>query len=277
MALILVIDDSATVRHVVRRMLTDAGHAVIEGRDGEVGLTQFETQRPAVVITDLFMPNREGIETIQQIRRLSPTAKIVAMSTSGTGNGEFYLGAARKLGADAILAKPFEPAQLLETVDRLLASARAPMSVEKRNAGPSDIVDPLLRCLYDYWNSKRRGRTMPSRADIDPLDLSFMLGQMLLIDVLREPLRFRIRVHGTELARRAGYELTGKMLDELPLPEYRALAARSLATAVDTRAPFRSLRDRTIDGRSLRYEGLVLPLSRDDREIDMLLVGMRYS
>lgn len=122
MALILVIDDAATVRHLVRRILADATHSVIEAQDGEVGLALFEKQRPAIVITDLFMPNREGIETIQHIRRLSPAAKIVAMSTSGSAGGEFYLGAARKLGADAVLAKPFEPAQLLETVDRLLAN-----------------------------------------------------------------------------------------------------------------------------------------------------------
>lgn len=122
MALILVIDDAATVRQLMRRILADAMHSVIEAQDGEVGLALFEKHRPAIVITDLVMPNREGIETIQQIRRLSPAAKIIAMSTSGTATGEFYLGAARKLGADAVLAKPFEPAQLLESVDRLLAS-----------------------------------------------------------------------------------------------------------------------------------------------------------
>ncbi len=121
MALILVIDDAATVRHLVSRVLTGAMHSVIEAPDGEVGLKLFEKHRPAVVITDLFMPNREGIETIQQIRRLSPAAKIIAMSSSNSGGGEFYLGAAQKLGADAVLAKPFEPACLLGTINRLLA------------------------------------------------------------------------------------------------------------------------------------------------------------
>src|SRR6266852_3807481 len=71
MAVILVIDDAATVRHLMRRVLAEAEHTVIEAQDGEVGLSLFEAQRPALVITDLFMPNREGIETIQQLRRLS--------------------------------------------------------------------------------------------------------------------------------------------------------------------------------------------------------------
>ncbi|HEX9490535.1 MAG TPA: response regulator [Stellaceae bacterium] len=121
MAVILVIDDAATVRHLMRRVLTEAQHSVIEAQDGEVGLSLFEAQRPCLVITDLFMPNREGIETIQQLRRLSPDAKIIAMSASGTASGKLYLGAAKKLGADAILPKPFMPADLLAAVERVLA------------------------------------------------------------------------------------------------------------------------------------------------------------
>jgi two-component system, chemotaxis family, chemotaxis protein CheY len=123
MALILVIDDAATVRHLMRRILAEAGHTVIEAQDGEIGLSVFATQLPALVITDLFMPNREGIETIQELRRLSPGAKIIAMSSSGTASGKLYLGAAKKLGANAILAKPFKPVELLAAVDRVLAGA----------------------------------------------------------------------------------------------------------------------------------------------------------
>src|SRR5690348_12385449 len=64
MAVILVIDDAATVRHLMRRVLVEAAHTVIEAQDGDIGLGLFQAQRPALVITDLFMPNREGIETI---------------------------------------------------------------------------------------------------------------------------------------------------------------------------------------------------------------------
>jgi two-component system, chemotaxis family, chemotaxis protein CheY len=119
MALILVIDDAATVRQLVGQILTGAKHSVIEAEDGDVGLVLFADKRPTLVITDLFMPNREGIETIQEIRRLHPGAKIIAMSASATG--KFYLGAAKKLGADAVLEKPFEASHLLKLVDRLLA------------------------------------------------------------------------------------------------------------------------------------------------------------
>jgi hypothetical protein len=148
--------------------------------------------------------------------------------------------------------------------------------LEQANAHRSDIVDPLLRRLYDYWNEKRGERPMPSRAHIDPIEMRFILGSLLVADVLRSPLRFFVRLHGTELVRRAGYELSGKMLDELPQPQFRALTHRSWARSVETRAPFHSVRDRVLDGRMARYEALILPLSRSGEEVEMLLVGMRY-
>src|SRR5258708_8143673 len=120
MALILVIDDTATMRDLVRRMLERAEHSVIEAEDGEVGIAVVEMHDPALVITDLIMPKKEGIETIQQIRRSHPNTKIIAMSGHVRSDGISYLDAARKLGADAILAKPFLRATLLDIVDRLL-------------------------------------------------------------------------------------------------------------------------------------------------------------
>jgi hypothetical protein len=140
--------------------------------------------------------------------------------------------------------------------------------------GMQGLADPLLLRLYEYWGKKRQGRTMPSRADIDPVEMAFMLGYIVLVDVLYEPLRFGIRVHGTELARRAGYDL--KTLDKLPVGEFRALALQSFTATVESRAPKHSIRNRMIQGRSWRYESLILPLSRNGTLVDMLLVGLRY-
>jgi len=125
MALILVIDDIAQMRDLVRRMLERAEHTVIEAEDGARGLAVFAEQDPAIVITDLLMPKKEGIETIQQIRRLRPDAKIIAMSGSEDVRGKSqYLDAAKRLGADAVLAKPFQSAALTAVVDRLLTASR---------------------------------------------------------------------------------------------------------------------------------------------------------
>ncbi len=80
------------------------------------------------------------------------------------------------------------------------------------------ITNLRLRRLYAYWNERRGSRRFPARADIDPLDLTFLMGNMILIDVIEgDPPGFFIRLHGTNLAQRAGYELTGKMLNDLPI------------------------------------------------------------
>lgn len=123
MACILVIDDSDIARALVRRMLERERHRVIEAADGDVGIESFRRELPDLVITDLIMPNREGIETIREIRRMRPDAKIIAMSGSVKLIGGIYLDAAKKLGADEVLVKPFSRALLASTVHRLLDNA----------------------------------------------------------------------------------------------------------------------------------------------------------
>jgi hypothetical protein len=140
------------------------------------------------------------------------------------------------------------------------------------------INHPKLKRLYDYWSERRGERVMPSRADIDPLDMTFVMGNIILVDVLdEEPLRFRIRLHGSNLSQRAGYELTGKMLDELPVTEFRALALQSFTHVATTAKPLQSNRDRIIDGRSTRYETIIMPLSSDGERVDRLLIGLIYA
>jgi hypothetical protein len=139
------------------------------------------------------------------------------------------------------------------------------------------ISHPKLQQLYAYWDAKRGARSMPARADIDPLDMMFVIGNIILVDVLAEtPLRFRIRLHGTNLVQRVGYELTGKMLDDLPVNDFRRLAQQSFTEAVITAAPLTGYRDRVIDGRLARYETVILPMSGDGERVDMLLIGLIY-
>ena len=139
------------------------------------------------------------------------------------------------------------------------------------------IKHPKLQQLFDYWVTKRGGRRMPSRADIDPLELGFILGNVILIDVIEgEPRGFRIRLHGTNLTERVGYELTGKMLDELPQVEFRELSRRSFSKVARTGEPLHATRNRMLDGQPRRYETVILPMSSDDSRVDMLLCGLIY-
>jgi CheY-like chemotaxis protein len=119
MPLVLVIDDDAQIRRMARRILSGAGHTVIEAEDGDVGLELLHSEQPALVLTDLIMPNKEGIETIREIRQTSPETGIIAMSGTGT-SADLYLRVAEKLGADAVLPKPFRAAELLEIVAQVL-------------------------------------------------------------------------------------------------------------------------------------------------------------
>jgi len=121
MAKILVIDDDAMVRHTMSKILRHGGYEVVLAEDGLRGVAAFRKEHPDLVITDIIMPEQEGIATISQIRREVHDAKIIAVSGGGRiGNADF-LSMARKLGANDILPKPFLPADLLERVKTCLA------------------------------------------------------------------------------------------------------------------------------------------------------------
>jgi hypothetical protein len=139
------------------------------------------------------------------------------------------------------------------------------------------LETPLLRRLLEDWQERRRGRHLPSRRDFDPLDLKYILGKLLLIDVLRDPLRFRFRLIGTELTARTGVELTGQFLEDHPDPEFRELLRRRYTQVVEERRPIASIQTRlVIDNKLRRYEALLLPLAVDGETVDMLMVGIVY-
>lgn len=122
MATILVIDDDAAMRRLLKRVL-GGEHRIIEAADGSIGLARFAEHAPELVITDIVMPNKEGIETIREIRRLAPTAKILAISGGGGAGSAQYLDMASKLGADVTLMKPLRAPDLRAAVTNLLASS----------------------------------------------------------------------------------------------------------------------------------------------------------
>lgn len=138
------------------------------------------------------------------------------------------------------------------------------------------IRHPTLVRLYDYWASRRRGGSFPSRRDIDPVEFKFALGNVTLIDVLYEPLRFRFRLVGSLMAQRMGWDLTGKMVDETPDAEYRDSLIAAYREIVENRKPSTILYERNIDGKARRFEVLRLPLAADGETINMLLLCPLY-
>lgn len=120
---VLVIDDEQLIRLQIRSALELEGFVVHEAANGNEGLSRMAAIHSDVVITDILMPDKEGIETILELRQLYPTVKIIAISGGGrTGNKDF-LHTAKHLGADRILAKPFGLADLLNLVREVLPAA----------------------------------------------------------------------------------------------------------------------------------------------------------
>lgn len=125
MACILVVDDEELVRVTLRQMLEKAGHEVFEATNGDEALRAFDEHKDKadLVITDIIMPEKDGIETIAALRKQKPDLKIIAISGGGrTGNMDF-LDIAKKFGASDILAKPFEKEQVLNVVNKVLDQA----------------------------------------------------------------------------------------------------------------------------------------------------------
>jgi hypothetical protein len=107
---------------------------------------------------------------------------------------------------------------------------------------------PLLQRLLGYWDAKRGRRGFPSRADIDPIEFSFALNRISMVDVLYNPLRFKYRVWGSEHVRYCGVDMTGKYVDEYPVPEHRDILDKSYRDVVERRSPAVRYRKLTLDG-----------------------------
>lgn len=118
---VLVIDDSAVMRRLVMMTLNDAGYAAYSASDGEEGMRLWQQTEPELVITDIMMPERDGIETIMEIRRHRPRAKILAMTGFRHSGSVDFAEMLQRLGADDVLVKPFDPEVLLTRVDRLIS------------------------------------------------------------------------------------------------------------------------------------------------------------
>ena len=122
MAAILLIDDDDMFRDVLASALATSGHKVTQASNGAEGLRLFRQSPPDLVITDIVMPEKEGLGTIMELRQSHPTARVIAMSGGLAHDPKLYLHMAEKFGASAVLAKPFHLSDLMKAVDAALQS-----------------------------------------------------------------------------------------------------------------------------------------------------------
>lgn len=121
MGRVLVIDDESAVRAAIEQILNSAGHEAILAANGMQGATLCRTELPDLAIIDIFMPERDGIETIAAFRRDFPNVSVIAIS-GGHIASDSMLSTAQQLGAERILAKPFSVVEFLNVVEEVLRS-----------------------------------------------------------------------------------------------------------------------------------------------------------
>ena len=121
MARILVVDDEVELRTLLRKVLTRRGHDVIEAENGSMAISMVEQgEKLDLIITDIFMPDTDGIEVLRHLRAKFPELKIVVMSGGGNRVSRGYLPAATALGADHVIEKPFDPSSVGDQIEDLL-------------------------------------------------------------------------------------------------------------------------------------------------------------
>ena len=120
---ILVIDDDDLVRDTLARILVRGGYEAVSAKSGREGIARFRENPPDLIVTDVIMPDQDGIETIVELRQMDPALPIIAISGGGRAKAMQFLDAAEKLGANKVLSKPVKQADLLAVIAELLSRA----------------------------------------------------------------------------------------------------------------------------------------------------------
>jgi DNA-binding response OmpR family regulator len=118
---ILLVEDDGDLRSLLKLVLEEEGYEVVEAEDGRIALNEFTAHTPDLVITDIVMPDKEGLELIKELKRLDSEIKIIAMSGGARNNPLDYLNLAKYLGADYIIDKPFDISDFIIMVGKALA------------------------------------------------------------------------------------------------------------------------------------------------------------
>ncbi|HYL33751.1 MAG TPA: PAS domain-containing protein [Stellaceae bacterium] len=141
------------------------------------------------------------------------------------------------------------------------------------------LTNPALRRLHEEWEARRRAPAFPARADFDPAEMRYIIGNLSLVEVRRHPLRFYYRVHATNISARTGFDMTHKFLDQYTDEKHRALILDHYLRSLDERRPIAARRAHMFTDRMamLDCEALVVPLANDGTNIDMLMTGFVWS
>ncbi len=138
-----------------------------------------------------------------------------------------------------------------------------------------DLPNSILQNIYQYWLDMKGERSMPSRADLNPVEIVKLLPHISLVDVEHETGRYKMRLIGTETVKAMGLDVTGKYLDEFPLIEQ--ILKKNYNWLIKEKRPYINFDKLKWSSKSfMDYYALGLPLSRNGKDVDILMFGMYY-
>jgi hypothetical protein len=150
----------------------------------------------------------------------------------------------------------------------------APESLDPASVGPASVGNERLRRMLAYWESCRAGRAMPRRADIDPVDFAYLLGNIALVEIHDDPRVYRWRLVGTWWREKFGVEGTGMWIDDWPFEKQSQAVRTAYDRVVAARAPLVFARVLQLDGKRIASETLMLPLSENGTDVSMIVVAL---
>jgi len=155
-------------------------------------------------------------------------------------------------------------------MDEVMHGASATRMEDARPA----VTEPRLRRFLSYLEEKRGDRPFAARGDLDPLDFPYLLGEVVLLDVLYLPLRFRYRLVGAGLAGWRGYDLTGKFVHDHPDPAYRAQMLARYREVVETRRITGGAEHLELEGKRRAYQTIRAPLSDNGATVSVIIAAV---
>lgn len=156
------------------------------------------------------------------------------------------------------------------------ASGAPALPVIEAIADTGRVADPNVRQFLDLWFAEAGAGHQPGKDFFDPLRLRFLLGSLSLLDVEKEPLRFRYRVVGTDIVQRLGHELTGKLLDDHPNQTFRPLLIQGCRVVYHTGKPVYGKIDTRALGLDWHLEVAAVPLFRPDGSVGWIGAGQTF-
>ncbi|MDO8420837.1 MAG: PAS domain-containing protein [Parvibaculum sp.] len=163
--------------------------------------------------------------------------------------------------------------QLLGEIDQQMAPASSSLKL----ISDFSTLDQNTRTLLAYWQSKCRQELLPGRKDIDPIEIPRLMSDVVIVDVLRDPLDFRYRLVGTHVVAMIGSERTGKRMREVFTPEAISESEILIERLISTRAPVAfTQRFYWIGKEFLEFSTLILPLASDGTNVDMAIMGFHF-